>query len=391
VTALDDLCRSTLSRGWREGERDGVAYGFTTPSADTYPWQWYWDSCFHALLWNRFDPARARRELESLLAAARDGFIGHTIFWTGPLTGVRRIFYNVDGAGSFTTRTIQPPLLAWVWQRVVGDAAAEPRIAAHHQWLRRHRALTDDGLLWLIQPDESGMDALAKFDHVWGRRAQGLPLFPLLVRRNRRLGWDARRIEPRVCEVLTNVAWCLSETAIGRPSLTPAIVDRLWSERAGRFVDRDVGAWRVLAPESRQLTWDTLAPLVLDALPDAIAERLVALYRERFARWIPLPAVPPDDPAHDARERHFVVHRHWRGPSWVNAAWFVWLGLRRLGLADDADDLARRAVETVERAGLREYYDSRDGRGMGAEGFGWSGLVLELEAGGVSPVGPRAS
>ncbi len=60
------------------------------------------------------------------------------------------------------TRTIQPPLLAWAWAWAVGDPAGEPRIAAHHARLREHRALEDDGLLWLIQPDESGMDASPK-------------------------------------------------------------------------------------------------------------------------------------------------------------------------------------------------------------------------------------
>ena len=47
---------------------------------------------------------------------------------------------------------------------------------------------TASGLLWIVQPDESGLDASPKFDAVWGWQAQGLPGFPLLVRRNRRLG-----------------------------------------------------------------------------------------------------------------------------------------------------------------------------------------------------------
>ena len=44
---------------------------------------------------------------------------------------------------------------------------------------------------------------------MWGRRAHGLPGFPLLVARNRRLGYDLRRIDaaggPVCCEVATNV------------------------------------------------------------------------------------------------------------------------------------------------------------------------------------------
>ena len=83
------LCEVTLRHNWREGVRklDGVRFAYTSPSPGHYPWQWYWDSCFAAIAWRHFDPARARLELETLLAAQRsDGFIGHTIFWGGRLT-----------------------------------------------------------------------------------------------------------------------------------------------------------------------------------------------------------------------------------------------------------------------------------------------------------------
>ncbi len=34
--------------------------------------------------------------------------------------------------------------------------------------------------------------------------------------------------------------------------------------------------------------------------------------------------------------------------------------------------------DAVEREGLREYYDPRDGRGLGAVDFAWSALIAEL-------------
>ena len=44
---------------WREGTYRGRAYSFSVPSPRSYPWQWYWDSCFHALVRARFDPPGA--------------------------------------------------------------------------------------------------------------------------------------------------------------------------------------------------------------------------------------------------------------------------------------------------------------------------------------------
>src|SRR6202789_857644 len=87
-----------LEGNLREGARhsDGTPFAYTCPSPGHYPWQFYWDSCFTAIVWRRFDRDRSRRELESLLAAQRpDGFIGHTIFWDLPLTGTRRFTYNL--------------------------------------------------------------------------------------------------------------------------------------------------------------------------------------------------------------------------------------------------------------------------------------------------------
>ena len=142
-----------------------MPFAYTCPSPRHYPWQWYWDSCFTAIAWRHFDRTRSRRELESLLAAQReDGFIGHTIFWDTPLDGFRRFTYNVTSSHAPMTSSIQPPLLAWAWRIAVGDPTEVPGIAAHHRWLEANRDLDGDGLLWIVQPDESGLDASPQFD-----------------------------------------------------------------------------------------------------------------------------------------------------------------------------------------------------------------------------------
>ena len=111
-----------LRQNWHTGERDGVPFAYTEPSPGRYPWQWYWDSCFAAIVNRRWEPDRARAELESLLAAQRpSGFIGHTIFWRGQVTLSRLLFYNVVNRAARMTETIQPPLLAWAWKLAVGD------------------------------------------------------------------------------------------------------------------------------------------------------------------------------------------------------------------------------------------------------------------------------
>jgi hypothetical protein len=80
-THLVAICRATLERNRREEERNGRRYRYTAPSSRRYRGSGTGDSCFGAIAWRRFDPARARAELETPLAAKPDGFIGHPIFW----------------------------------------------------------------------------------------------------------------------------------------------------------------------------------------------------------------------------------------------------------------------------------------------------------------------
>jgi hypothetical protein len=365
-----------------EGDRRGIPYAYTRPSPSRYPWQWYWDSCFAAIVWRRFDPARSRAELETLLGACRpDGFVGHTIFWERPVTLTRGLYYNVASRSATMTETIQPPLLAWAWRIAVGDPSAEPRIAEHHRWLDENRDLDGDGLLWLVQPDESGLDSSPKFDPIWGGRANGRWGFPFLVAHNRRLGWDARRVRdasgPVLCEVLTNVLWGLARLAMGQPSTTPALVARLWDERRGLF--RDEAQPGGLRPAVE--TWAALSPLALPDLPEAIGRRLVEehlLDSGRFWLPVPPPSVSAAEPAFEPGRSRGLVRRYWRGPTWVNAAWILWLGMLRLGYEDEARRLAGALAGAVERQGLREYYDPRTGAGLGATDFAWTSLILEM-------------
>ena len=374
--------RRVLEQNWHEGEWQGRRYAYTEPSPGRYPWQWYWDSCFAAIVRGRYDRERARAELQSLLAVQRpDGFVGHTIFWRRPVSWERLPFYNVVSRHALQTETIQPPLLAWAWSLAVGDPAEEPRIAAQADWLAANRDLEGDGLLWIVQPDESGLDASPKFEPVWGWHSNGRIGFPLLVARNRRLGFDARRIRdaghPVLCETLVNTLWSLSLQALGRPSATPALVARLWDEQRGLFLDEaQPGDAR---PDV--VTWAALAPLALPDLPEKIGRRLVEehlLNPAEFLTPVAPPSVAASEPSYQPNGGRGPIRRYWRGPTWVNSAWLVWLGMRRLGYEEEARALAEGLIETVAREGLREYYDPRTGKGLGARDFAWSALIAEL-------------
>jgi hypothetical protein len=178
---------------------------------------------------------------------------------------------------------------------------------------------------------------------------------------------------------MTNVLYGLARLALGRPSITPAIVERMYDERSGLF-------WPLARPQPREpipTTWAALSPLALPDLAPAIGTRLVEehlLDPARFWSPVPPPSVSLGDPSFSVKDTVLPgIRRYWRGPTWINAAWLLWLGLVRLGYDEAAAEMARRLRRAVQAAGLREYYDPYTGRGMGAENFSWSSLIVEMK------------
>jgi len=395
VAALRSSAHGVLGANWREGVRhaDGLPYAYTCPSTPRYRHQWHWDSCFHAIAWSHFDPARAEAELRTLLASGRpDGFLPHTVFW-GAWAGWRRApFYATARVlGSTHTETIDPPLLAVAWERAgpPGDAAALGQIAAHLDWLARERDPDGDGLLSVVLPDESGLDDSPKFDVVFGRYAHYKPSIVLLIEHCRRLGYSARRIaacgELHLEEVLVNVAYALSLHAMARMTGKDD-----WAVRAAatecalleRSLDPGTGLFLDLAGNAevpvRLSTWSALAPLALPGIPEDVKRRLVEehlLDPRRYRACVGIPSVSMEEPSFTP---HFDRWRCWRGPSWVNTAWLLVPALRELGYEADAERIVTSLARAALREGFREYYDPRDGAGQAARGFAWSTLLVDL-------------
>ena len=81
---LEEAARKILLSNLRQGVADwnGKEYSFVVPSLVGYPFQWFWDSCFHAIALTHLDKQQAVKELTTLMSGAQpDGFIPHIIFW----------------------------------------------------------------------------------------------------------------------------------------------------------------------------------------------------------------------------------------------------------------------------------------------------------------------
>jgi glycogen debranching enzyme len=378
---------------------EGVEYSFHCPDAAKFPAQFLWDSCWHAIALRHLDPAAARDELRTLVRAQEaDGFLPHTILWHRPVRLSRRFHYSLQNRSDRTTRTIQPPFVAFAWELVAEASTDDPgfaregleALAAIHGWLERERNPDGSGLVALISPDESGLDASPKFDALMGWRASGLPGFIWHIHELRKGRFQLDDVLQRggfcVQEVLTTVAHAASLHSLARLSgddayrrtaerTEAALFERCWDEQRGLFFDL---AYPSGEPQ-RVSTWASLAPLALPNLPREMATRLAEQLADRceYALPWPVPSTAASEPAF--RRRTGPIPRYWRGETWLAGTWLLHRGLRQHGFHDLARTLARQASRLVAGRGLREYYDPIEGTPQGAQHFGMSALVLDLE------------
>src|SRR5512141_2298415 len=178
LRALTDEVRALYDRNRQRGHAPwcGLDYDFVCPSMGTYPFQWFWDSCFHAVALSHIDLERAKSEVRCLLAIQQpDGFIGHVIFWQRERFEEMLSTYSIAYRTPYLSDCIQPPLLAEAVDAVARRGAGEawlrsvlPKVRAFYDWLDRVRDPDRDGLVATLQPDESGLDHTPKYDAYLG-------------------------------------------------------------------------------------------------------------------------------------------------------------------------------------------------------------------------------
>ena len=404
---LEAQARQILLTNLRKGVADwnGKEFSFVVPSLTGYPFQWFWDSCFHAIALTHLDLDQARAEITTLLSGAQpDGFIPHIIFWEmekQPDFLARNI---VGMTSPYFSATIQPPIIAYAVERVyraTGDTqfrdAALPILVAYYRWLRYHRDPDDDGLIAVIQPEEAGTDCSPKYDEALGLEELSNQGFIAALRKvyaayEPMRGDDRRILAADIFhfeDVLVNSIYAFALRSLARllgdspdadefrreaDKTRDALLEKCWNEEAGAFFDLCGVAERPV----KVVTISSLMPLVLSDLPRNIVERLVEQWvssPDHFWLPYPLPSVPASDPKFmPGSPRGFI----WRGPSWVNTNWFLSHSLRGHGYPELADTIVAKTHEAVEMSGFREYYHPYTGEGLGARDFGWTTLILDM-------------
>ena len=394
----------------------GQHYCYIAPALKPYPFQWFWDTCFHVVILARlgeFD--LAKRNLRSLFAMQEaNGFVGHMVFWKKVLptrlSDVIQARPTWQSLRPHMSALIQPPFAAQALHTLyescgdrvyLGEMYA--RVRRHHEWLAKNRDFDGDGLLTIISPFESGMDWKASYDPALGYAQRTTPkrLYASALYRkavgvdltNFRLRYDLGRIRERGKFLVKDAGFnaiyavdlhCMEKLALlagddpavfreRRERLLASMIGLMYDEKAAAFFD-------VQEPGSRRipiLTPTIFFPLAIEELEQKFAARVLEAHFDNsseFGAPLPIPSVEMRDPAFFSGETPFL----WRGPTWAPTNWFLYHALKKRGFGERAERLRKSLRELVRRSGFREYYDPISGEGHGARGFTWSGLLLDM-------------
>jgi hypothetical protein len=406
----------------------------TRASAHLYPHQWSWDSACIAIGYSGWDQGRAQSELEWIFAGQwADGLLPHIRFAEDARYFPGPEFWRTELSPSApekpkTSGIVQPPVHATAVWHVYrhardGDEATRflralmPKLVAWHEYLYRERTRSDDGLVEIWHPWESGMDnsplwddALARIspspeaipaytrvdaefvdavqrptDDHYDRYAYLVKLYcdcrydparirgecpfvvhdvlfnSILVQANRDLAEIARVLgaDPEPFET-----WA-EQTAAGLEAA-------LWDDTESLYLDYDVRGRTRIAARTGAGFGPLYAGVPSADRARALLERLRACEVVVDGVGPVIASVPPDDPS-------FEPARYWRGPVWPMLNWVADSGLRRYGFVEEAGGIRQTLLELARREGFWEHYNALSGDGGGTEDLSWTAaLVLDL-------------
>jgi hypothetical protein len=369
---LDAAARRILDAAWRP-QPDGS--GFCVPNPTTYPWQWLWDSCFHAVVWSHLGDERGVTEVRTALTDQDDdGFVPHLRYAASPHP------HEAFWGRTLTSSITQPPLYghALAVLHAAGAPLSEDLLTRATRGLRfllERRRRSAGALVELCHPWESGCDDSPRWDGAldgpWSSQQWFEAKGSLLASIHRSPGGaplanDAFAIGSAGFSAL--VAWNALElaTVTGDGVLRAAAaelaeaVDARWDAELLTWVDDGPTA----AGSGRVRTLDALLPLLVCTRPEAV-DQLVD------QRAFGAPCGPRG--VH-AAEPSYEPTRYWRGSTWPQLTYLLWVAATRGREGRASGALVRSMVSGTVRSGFAEHWEPETGSPLGAVPQCWTTL-----------------
>lgn len=328
-------------------------YRMISPSKGYFLGIWNWDSAFHAIGMIDFDIEIAKEQIEGFLQFQKaDGLLPDVIWEDGRI---------VDAYS-------KPPVMAYAAFKVYeacGDTEflkkVYPKLVLNEKFWsekRFHNGMfhydadrsdgCDDKQYNLRVGYETGWDNSPRWDggpqNLWP-----VDLNCFMVMTYRSLSEMAKVLN------LGFEEWLNKEKR-----LTANIEKYLWNERLNAYTDYDF----VKNTSSDVLSPASFMPLFIEISSKERARDMDIIARKHFLPG--MPTVAYDNP-------EYSTH-YWRGPCWINTAYFAAKGLKNYGFNETAETVKNTVLEWLYKDGdtFHENYNSKTGEGQNNPDFSWS-------------------
>ncbi|SFS49069.1 MGH1-like glycoside hydrolase domain-containing protein [Lutibacter maritimus] len=363
----------TLQNNWRIAAGE-LKYEGLFPSYH-YEWFhgfWSWDSWKHAVGLSYFNTNLAKNQMRALFDFQKeDGFIVDCI-------------YRNTSIEPHNYRDTKPPLSAWAVEKIYEiDKDLEfvkemyPKLKKYHNWWYNKRDHDKDGLCEYGSTDgsliaakwESGMDNAIRFDDskilkngdgAYSLNQESVDLNAYLYAEKKYLILLAEALN------LTEDAKTYKKEAA---LLKTNIQQQFYDTKDGWFYDTNLEGTVFIKGEGSE-GWTALwANAATHEQAEAVKNKMMNPLK--FYTKVPFQTMSADHSKFDP------LNGYWRGPNWLDQAYFGVKGLRNYGFNVEADKVTVQILNGAEGIlgkgkSIRENYHPVTGEGLNAENFSWS-------------------
>lgn len=362
----------TLQNNWRipagEIEHEGLFPSYH------YKWFngfWSWDSWKHAVGLSYYDLRLAKEQVKLMFKFQNnDGFVADCV-------------YRDTTIEAHNYRDTKPPLSAWAVAKIYEkDKDLEfvkymyPKLKKYHYWWYNKRDHDQDGLCEYGSTDgsliaakwESGMDNAIRFDDskILKNEEGAYSLDQESVDLNAYL-YAEKLFLSQLAEALNlNDASQYKSEAEG---LQVKIQSQFYDGNDGWFYDTNLNGTQFIKGEGSE-GWTALwASATTQKQAEAVKNKM--MNSNKFFTKVPFQTMSAD------HEKFDPLKGYWRGPNWLDQAYFGVKGLRNYGFNKEADKATVQILEGAEGLlgkgkSIRENYHPLTGEGLHAQNFSWS-------------------
>ncbi len=404
---------------------------YTAPSKYLYPYQWSWDSGFIAIGYSYYNQEKAQNEIINLFKGQwKNGLLPHIVYHCDfenyfPDPDYWMTHLNKNAPKIKTSGIIQQPIHAtaclYIYKNAKDKEKAKeflkyifPKLKKWHSFLYTERNPTDDGLIAIVHPWESGTDNIPVWDEIYKRikiEEKKLPeykrkdietvskeyrptdedynIYIYLIELFKDLKYDQKRIIEHSPFLVQGP---LLNSILAQANLDLAEIAKIIGEDYKIFED-----WYNLTKKSlneRLLDCEQHIYLYYDLREKKLINTHVA------TGFVPLYAKIPEKEeadclykymnsssfcelgekcyavvSYDKKQKDFSPKQYWRGPIWINVNWLIYKGLKKYGYEEYARHIANSIIELADKHGFYEYFDPY-GKGYGAKDFSWTASLL---------------